>query len=62
MRPAGRGAAGKLFRSPDHVPLMAGDRRVGQAFTLGYVKAMLQRADEEAGVPAGDAPAAAPRA
>ena len=61
MRPAGRGAAGKLFRSPDHVPLMAGDRRVGQAFPLGYMQAMLQRADEEVGVPGGDA-RAAPRA
>lgn len=37
--------------SPDHIPLMADDRRVGQAFTLGYMKAMLQRADEEIGVP-----------
>jgi mannonate dehydratase len=48
--------------SPDHIPLMADDRRVGQAFTLGYMKAMLQRADEEVGVPGGDARAAAPRA
>ena len=35
--------------SPDHIPLMAGERRVGQAFTLGYMKAMLQRAEEEVG-------------
>jgi mannonate dehydratase len=35
--------------SPDHIPLMADDRRVGQAFTLGYMKALAQRADDEVG-------------
>ena len=45
--------------TPEHTPEMAGDRRVGQAFTLGHMKAMLQRADEEAGVPA-TAPRAQP--
>ncbi len=33
---------------PDHIPLMAGDRRVGTAFTIGYMKAMLERANKSA--------------
>ena len=32
----------------DHVPLMADDRRVGTAYTIGYMKALLQRAADEA--------------
>jgi mannonate dehydratase len=31
----------------DHIPLMAGDRRVGTAYTIGYMKALLLRANEE---------------
>ena len=34
---------------PDHIPRMAGGPRVGTAFTIGYMKALLQRADEEVG-------------
>ena len=33
----------------DHIPLMAGDRRVGTAYTIGYMKALLRRANEELG-------------
>ena len=32
---------------PDHIPSMAGDSRVGTAYTIAYMKAMLQRAEEE---------------
>jgi mannonate dehydratase len=32
---------------PDHIPLMANDRRVGMAYTVGYIKALMERADEE---------------
>lgn len=32
---------------PDHVPRMAGDPRLGTAFTIGYMMALLRRADEE---------------
>ena len=32
---------------PDHIPLMADDPRVGAAYTIGYMKALLQRAQEE---------------
>jgi mannonate dehydratase len=32
---------------PDHVPTMAGDPRLGTAYTIGYMKALLQRANEE---------------
>ena len=32
---------------PDHVPLMAGDARVGTAFSIAYMKAMQRRAAEE---------------
>ncbi len=32
---------------PDHIPLMANDRRVGMAYTVGYIKALLERANQE---------------
>ena len=32
---------------PDHIPLMADDHRVGTAFTIAYMKALAQRANEE---------------
>jgi len=32
---------------PDHIPLMANDRRVGTAFSMGYMKALLERANAE---------------
>jgi mannonate dehydratase len=32
---------------PDHIPSMANDRRVGTAYTIGYMKAMLERANAE---------------
>lgn len=32
---------------PDHIPNMAGDPRVGTAFTIGYMKALLRRVEEE---------------
>lgn len=32
---------------PDHIPSMAGDPRVGTAFTIGYMKALVRRAEEE---------------
>jgi mannonate dehydratase len=31
----------------DHIPLMAGDPRVGTAYTIAYMKALLRRANEE---------------
>jgi mannonate dehydratase len=34
---------------PDHIPQMADDPRLGTAFTIGYMKAILQRAKEEVG-------------
>jgi mannonate dehydratase len=37
---------------PDHIPLMANDRRVGTAFSIGYMKALLERANAEFGRPA----------
>jgi mannonate dehydratase len=33
----------------DHIPLMANDPRVGTAFSIGYIKALLERANEEVG-------------
>jgi mannonate dehydratase len=38
---------------PDHIPRMAGDGSRGTAFTLGYMKALLARAQAEAGAEAG---------
>ena len=32
----------------DHVPSMAGGRMTGYAFTLGYIKALTDRANAEA--------------
>ena len=34
---------------PDHIPAMAGGPRVGTAFTIGYMKALLDRAIAELG-------------
>lgn len=33
----------------DHIPLMGGDRRLGTAYTVAYMKALLQRANAEVG-------------
>jgi mannonate dehydratase len=33
----------------DHIPLMGGDRRLGTAYTIGYMKALLHRAKAEVG-------------
>ncbi|MGN6362926.1 MAG: mannonate dehydratase [Thermomicrobiales bacterium] len=33
---------------PDHIPRMADDPRLGTAFSIGYMKALLKRAEEEA--------------
>ncbi|MEX1021194.1 MAG: mannonate dehydratase [Litorilinea sp.] len=35
---------------PDHVPTMSNDPRLGTAYTLGYMNALLKRANDEAGV------------
>ena len=32
---------------PDHIPLMADDYRVGTAYTIGYMKALVERANAE---------------
>jgi mannonate dehydratase len=32
---------------PDHVPTMAGDPKLGTAYTIGYMRALVQRANEE---------------
>lgn len=32
---------------PDHIPTMGGDHRIGTAYTLAYMKALMQRANEE---------------
>jgi len=34
---------------PDHVPQMGEDPRLGAAYTIGYMRAMLRRAEEESG-------------
>jgi mannonate dehydratase len=34
---------------PDHIPVMADDYRLGTAYTIGYMKALLRRANEEVG-------------
>ncbi len=34
---------------PDHIPQMGDDPRLGTAYTIGYMKALLRRAEEEAG-------------
>lgn len=33
----------------DHIPMMANDRRIGTAFSIGYMKALLERANVEVG-------------
>ena len=35
----------------DHIPLMADDHRLGTAYTIGYMKALLSRVNAEAGQP-----------
>jgi mannonate dehydratase len=32
---------------PDHIPLMANDHRVGTAFSIGYMKALVERVNTE---------------
>jgi mannonate dehydratase len=32
---------------PDHIPTMAGDRKIGIAYTIAYMKALMKRANEE---------------
>ncbi|MBN1136514.1 MAG: mannonate dehydratase [Anaerolineae bacterium] len=32
---------------PDHIPLMDNDHRVGSAYSIGYMKALLERANQE---------------
>lgn len=34
----------------DHIPQMTNDRRVGTAFSIGYMKALLERVNAEAGM------------
>ena len=34
---------------PDHIPRMSGDASRGTAFTLGYMRALIQRAEQEVG-------------
>ena len=36
---------------PDHIPQMADDPRLGTAYTIGYMKALQRRAEEEVGQP-----------
>lgn len=33
---------------PDHIPMMGNDRRIGSAYTIGYMKALVARANAEA--------------
>ena len=33
---------------PDHIPMMTSDRRVGTAYTIGYMKALVERVQAEA--------------
>ena len=35
---------------PDHIPLILDDYRMSQAFTVGYMRALLERANEEVGL------------
>jgi len=32
----------------DHIPLMGGDPKIGTAYTIGYMKALLERVNAEA--------------
>jgi hypothetical protein len=34
---------------PDHIPMMGNDYRIGAAYTIGYMKALVSRANAEAG-------------
>jgi len=34
---------------PDHIPGMTNNHRVGTAYSIGYMKALLQMANEEVG-------------
>lgn len=34
---------------PDHIPRMAGDHRLGMAYTIGYMRALQKRAEDEGG-------------
>jgi mannonate dehydratase len=34
---------------PDHIPLMDDDHRVGTAYSIGYMQALVERAIAEAG-------------
>ncbi len=34
---------------PDHIPMMGNDHRLGVAYTIGYMKALVERANEESG-------------
>jgi mannonate dehydratase len=34
---------------PNPIPVMADDYRLGTAYTIGYMKALLRRANEEVG-------------
>jgi D-mannonate dehydratase len=34
---------------PDHIPAMVGGPRAGVAYTIGYMKALIQRAEQEVG-------------
>lgn len=36
---------------PDHIPAMTGDGRVGTAYSIAYMKALVKRAEEEVGQP-----------
>ncbi len=36
---------------PDHIPRMADDPRLGTAYTIGYMKALIKRAQDEVGGP-----------
>jgi mannonate dehydratase len=33
----------------DHIPMMSNDHRLGTAFTVGYMKALVERVNAEAG-------------
>jgi mannonate dehydratase len=54
MYPLMRGLQEVGFRGvaiPDHIPRMDGDRRLGTAYTIGYMRALQRRAEEEVGSP-----------
>ena len=52
MYPAMRALQQVGFRGvviPDHIPRMADDPRLGTAYTIGYMKALVKRAEDEVG-------------